>query len=73
MVAPARVIHSDPDILGGVPVFVGTRVPMKTLLDYLETGDSLAQFLDHFPRVQREQAIEFLFRLSLYSVGGSQL
>jgi uncharacterized protein (DUF433 family) len=38
------VIHSDPDILGGTPVFVGTRVPVKTLLDYLEAGDSLDEF-----------------------------
>jgi uncharacterized protein (DUF433 family) len=56
----ARVIHSDPDILGGTPVFVGTRVPMKTLLDYLEAGDSLDEFLDHFPSVKREQAIAAL-------------
>lgn len=56
----APVIHSDPDILGGVPVFVGTRVPMKTLLDYLEAGDSLDEFLDHFPSVTREQAIAAL-------------
>ncbi len=51
-----RVIHSDPDILGGTPVFVGTRVPIKTLLDYLAAGDSLDEFLDHFPSVSREQA-----------------
>jgi hypothetical protein len=43
--------------LGGTPVFVGTRVPIKTLLDYLEAGDSLDEFLDHFPSVSREQAI----------------
>ncbi len=53
-------IHSDPDILGGVPVFCGTRVPVKTLLDYLEAGDSLNEFLDHFPSVRREQAIAAL-------------
>jgi uncharacterized protein (DUF433 family) len=57
MTTAARVIHSDPDILGGTPVFVGTRVPMKTLLDYLEAGDPLDEFLDHFPSVSREQAI----------------
>ncbi|MBA3924093.1 MAG: DUF433 domain-containing protein [Nostocaceae cyanobacterium] len=50
------VVHSDPDILGGTPVFIGTRVPIKTLLDYLEAGDSLGEFLDHFPSVSREQA-----------------
>jgi uncharacterized protein (DUF433 family) len=60
MTTAARVIHSDPDILGGTPVFVGTRVPVKTLLDYLEAGDSLDEFLDHFPSVRREQAIAAL-------------
>ena len=51
------VVHSDPDILGGTPVFVGTRVPIRTLLDYLAGGDSLDLFLDHFPTVSREQAV----------------
>ena len=55
-----RVIHSDPDILGGTPVFIGTRVPIKTLLDYLAAGDSLDEFLDHFPSVSRAQAIATL-------------
>ena len=54
------IIHSDPDILGGTPVFVGTRVPVKTFLDYLESGDSLDDFLDHFPSVTRAQAIAAL-------------
>jgi len=54
------VIHSDPDILGGTPVFVGTRVPFQTLLDYLEAGDSLDEFLDDFPTVSREIAIAAL-------------
>jgi uncharacterized protein (DUF433 family) len=54
------VIHSNPNILGGTPVFVGTRVPVKTLLDYLEGGDSLDIFLDHFPTVRREQAVAVL-------------
>ncbi|PHM08880.1 DUF433 domain-containing protein [Nostoc sp. 'Peltigera malacea cyanobiont' DB3992] len=60
MTSPSRVIHSDPDILGGIPVFIDTRVPIKTLLDYLEAGDSLDEFLDHFPSVSREQAIAAL-------------
>lgn len=55
-----RVVHSDPDILGGTPVFVGTRVPIKNLIDYLEAGDSLDEFLDHFPSVSRESAISAL-------------
>jgi uncharacterized protein (DUF433 family) len=46
--------------LGGTPVFVGTRVPIKTLLDYLEAGDSLDEFLDHFPSVSHEQVIAYL-------------
>lgn len=60
MLASTRVIHSDPEILGGTPVFVGTRVPVKALLDYLEAGDSLDLFLDHFPSVRREQAVAAL-------------
>ena len=55
-----EVYHSDPDILGGTPVFVGTRVPIQTLLDYLEGGDTLGEFLDGFPFVSREQAVAFL-------------
>lgn len=60
MVLTSSIIHSDPDILGGTPVFTGTRVPIKTLLDYLEAGDSLDIFLDHFPSVSKEQAIASL-------------
>ena len=56
----SSVVHSDLDILGGTPAFVGTRVPMRTLLDYLEAGDSLEIFLGHFPSVSREQAIAAL-------------
>lgn len=54
------VVHRDPDILSGTPVFTGTRVPFQTLLDYLEGGDSLAEFLDDFPTVTREQAVAAL-------------
>ena len=50
-------VHIDPDILGGTPVFVGTRVPFQTLLDYLEAGDPLDEFLEDFPTVSREQAV----------------
>jgi uncharacterized protein (DUF433 family) len=60
MPAHPPVIHSDSDILGGVPVFLGTRVPVKALLDYLEAGDRLDEFLDHFPSVSREQAVAAL-------------
>jgi uncharacterized protein (DUF433 family) len=56
----SRIIKSDPDILGGTPVFPGTRVPVRTLLDYLEAGDTLDEFLDHFPSVSRQQAVAVL-------------
>jgi len=52
-----QVIHSNPEILGGTPVFVGTRVPAQALLDYLEAGRPLVEFLDDFPTVSREQAV----------------
>jgi len=54
------VVHSDPEILGGTPVFRGTRVPLKNLVDYLAAGDTLDEFLDHFPSVKREQAMAVL-------------
>jgi uncharacterized protein (DUF433 family) len=54
------VVHSDPEILGGTPVFVGSRVPFQTLLDYLEGGETLDEFLENFPTVTREQAIAAL-------------
>ena len=54
------VVHSDPNIMGGTPVFVGTRVPFQTLLDYLEAGDPLAEFLEDVPTVSREQAVAAL-------------
>jgi uncharacterized protein (DUF433 family) len=55
-----HIVHSDPEIMGGEPVFVGTRVPVKTLLVYLESGETLEEFLDNFPTVTKEQAIAFL-------------
>jgi uncharacterized protein (DUF433 family) len=51
------VIHSDPEIMGGTPVFVGTRVPFQNLIDYLEGGESIEDFLDAFPTVKRQQVI----------------
>ena len=56
----SQIIHSNPEILGGMPVFVGTRVPVQTLLVYLEKGETLEEFLDNFPTVSREQAVAFL-------------
>ena len=54
------VIQSDPEILGGATVFAGTRVPVQNLIDYLEAGDTLDEFLEAFPSVSREQAIAVL-------------
>ncbi len=54
------VVQVDPEILGGTPVFRGTRVPVKNLLDYLTAGDTLDQFLDDFPTVKRQQAVAAL-------------
>lgn len=56
----APVVHSDPNILSGTPVFVGTRVPAQSLFDYLEGGDTLDEFLRQFPSVRRDQAIAAL-------------
>jgi uncharacterized protein (DUF433 family) len=60
MEKPARVVHSDPEIMSGTPVFVGTRVPLRNLIDYLEGDYSLDEFLYDFPTVSREQAIAAL-------------
>ena len=51
------IIHSDPETMGGTPVFVGTRVPLQNLIDYLEGGESVEDFLEAFPTVSREQVI----------------
>jgi uncharacterized protein (DUF433 family) len=60
MTVPEPLITSSPDRLSGTPVFAGTRVPVQTLLDYLEGGDSLDDFLLDFPSVSREHAIAVL-------------
>jgi uncharacterized protein (DUF433 family) len=54
------IVHSDPEILGGTPVFVGTRVPVQSLFDYLEGGEPLDEFLRQFPSVRRDQAVAAL-------------
>lgn len=54
------LITASPDIMGGTPVFAGTRVPAQTLLDYLKAGESIDDFLEGFPTVSREQVIAFL-------------
>jgi len=54
------IVHSNPEIMGGTPVFVGTRVPVESLFDHLKAGDSIEVFLDGFPSVKREQVIAVL-------------
>jgi len=55
-----QIITSSPDVMGGTPVFVGTRVPVQTFIDYIKGGESIDDFLDGFPTVAREQVIAFL-------------
>ena len=57
---PESVVHIDPEIMGGTPVFMGTRVPVQSLFDYFEGGETLDEFLRQFPSVSREQAIAAL-------------
>ncbi len=56
----SKVFHSSPEIMGGTPVFTGTRVPIQNLVDYLEGGESIDEFLAGFPTVKREQVIAFI-------------
>ena len=56
----SSVIHSDPDVLGGTPVFANTRVPVRSLFDHLEAGETIDDFLEGFPSVKREQVIAVL-------------
>ena len=57
-----KLINKDPEILGGTPVFSGTRVPIRILIEYLEAGDRLDDFLESYPTVSRNRAIEVLKR-----------
>ncbi|MGI8782720.1 MAG: DUF433 domain-containing protein [Acidobacteriota bacterium] len=66
-------VHSDPDILGGTPVFAGTRVPVQTLFDYLEAGHSLDEFLDDFPTASRDQVIAVLEDAKDLLIAGKKL
>ena len=58
-----QVISRSPDVMSGAPVFAGTRVPVQTIIDYLAGGHPLEEFLDDFPTVRREQALELLQRI----------
>jgi uncharacterized protein (DUF433 family) len=57
---PSKVVHVDPEILGGTPVFKGTRVPVETFFDYVQGGEPLSEFLEDFPTVTSEQVVELL-------------
>jgi uncharacterized protein (DUF433 family) len=61
---PKEIVHTDPEILGGTPVFVGTRVPVDALIDFLESGETIENFLDNYPGVSREQIVAFLEQAS---------
>jgi uncharacterized protein (DUF433 family) len=69
----ASVVHSDPDILGGTAVFVGTRVPVQALIDYIEAGRSLQEFLDDFPTVTREIAIAALEQAKAHLIADARV
>ena len=60
MAAKKRIVHVDPEIMSGTPVFVGTRVPVAFLFEYLAAGDPLDEFLENFPSVKRSQAVAAL-------------
>ena len=72
MSAKQSVIHSDPEIMSGTPVFVGTRVPATTLLDYLEADRDLSEFLEDFPTVTRAQAVAALEEAKHILVGSAR-
>ena len=63
-----NVVSTSPDIMGGTPVFPGTRVPVQTLLDYIEAGDTIDEFLRGFPTVTREHVVSFLERAATLAV-----
>lgn len=67
------VVHSDPEILGGTPVFVGTRVPVQALIDYIEGGHPLQEFLDDFPTVTRELAIAALEQAKAHLIANARV
>lgn len=69
----SSVVRSDPDILGGTPVFVGTRVPVQALIDYIEGGHSLEQFIDDFPTVTREIAIAALEQAKAHLIADARV
>jgi len=69
MISDFSIISASPEIMGGTPVFAGTRVPVQTLLDYIKAGESIDDFLDGFPTVTREQVIALLEEAGKQLVG----
>jgi len=69
----SSVVRSDPEILGGTPVFVGTRVPVQALIDYLEAGHSLQEFLDDFPSVTRQLAVAALEQAKAHLIADARV
>jgi uncharacterized protein (DUF433 family) len=69
MLKSAPMISASPEVMGGTPVFMGTRVPIQTLMDYLKAGESIDDFLEGFPTVTREQVIDLLEEASNQLVG----
>jgi uncharacterized protein (DUF433 family) len=69
MITDFSIISASPEIMGGTPVFPGTRVPVQTLLDYIKAGESIDDFLDGFPTVTREQVIALLEEAGKQLVG----
>ena len=63
------VIRRDPENMSGTPVFAGTRVPVRNLIDYLKAGDTLEEFLDQFPSVSREKAVAALEEMAMKTIG----
>ena len=63
-----QMVSCSPDVMGGAPCFAGTRVPVQTLLDYLEAGESINEFLEGFPTVTRQQVLAFLERAASLAV-----
>jgi uncharacterized protein (DUF433 family) len=68
MLKDSLIISASPEVMGGTPVFTGTRVPVQTLLDYLKAGESIDDFLDGFPTVTREQVIALLKEASFSKI-----
>ena len=72
MQAPSTIVHSNPEILGGTVVFVGTRVPARILFEFLAAGDSLDKFLDAYPSVPRDKAVALLELAEETTVGSAR-